>query len=100
MNYKSISLISGTLLLSTLSANGQKKDSKPNIIFILCDDMGYGDLGCYGQPFIRTPHIDAMANNYRLFIKKTCCLMAILLWANLAYGCFYPQNIRPLFMPC
>ena len=55
MNYKSISLISGTLLLSTLSANGQKKDSKPNIIFILCDDMGYGDLGCYGQPFIRTP---------------------------------------------
>ena len=54
MNYKSISLISGTLLLSTLSANGQKKDSKPNIIFILCDDMGYGDLGCYGQPFIRT----------------------------------------------
>ena len=27
-----------------------------------------------------------MANNYRLFIKKTCCLMAILLWANLAYG--------------
>ena len=56
MNYKSISLISGTLLLSTLSANGQKKDSKPNIIFILCDDMGYGDLGCYGQPFIRTPH--------------------------------------------
>ena len=49
MNYKSISLISGTLLLSTLSANGQTKDSKPNIIFILCDDMGYGDLGCYGQ---------------------------------------------------
>ena len=42
MNYKSISLISGTLLLFTLSANGQKKDSKPNIIFILCDDMGYG----------------------------------------------------------
>ena len=62
MNYKSISLISGTLLLSTLSANGQKKDSKPNIIFILCDDMGYGDLGFYGHPFIRTPHIDAMAS--------------------------------------
>ena len=51
MNYKSISLISGTLLLSTLSANGQKKDSKPNIIFILCDDMGYGDLGCYGHSY-------------------------------------------------
>ena len=69
MNYKSISLISGTLLLSTLSANGQKKDSKPNIIFILCDDMGYGDLGCYGQPFIRTPHIDAMANEGMRFTQ-------------------------------
>ena len=69
MNYKSISLISGTSLLSTLSANGQKKDSKPNIIFILCDDMGYGDLGCYGQPFIRTPHIDAMASEGMRFTQ-------------------------------
>ncbi|WP_336617080.1 arylsulfatase [Bacteroides acidifaciens] len=62
MDYKSISLVGGTLLLSALSANAQKKNSQPNIIFILCDDMGYGDLGCYGQPFIRTPHIDAMAS--------------------------------------
>ena len=53
MDYKSISLVGGTLLLSALSANAQKKNSQPNIIFILCDDMGYGDLGCYGQPFIR-----------------------------------------------
>ena len=62
MDYKSISLVGGTLLLSALSANAQKKNAQPNIIFILCDDMGYGDLGCYGQPFIRTPHIDAMAS--------------------------------------
>lgn len=34
---------------------------KPNIIYIMCDDMGYGDLGCYGQKYIHTPHIDAMA---------------------------------------
>jgi len=34
---------------------------KPNVIFILADDLGYGDLGCYGQKEIQTPHIDRLA---------------------------------------
>ncbi len=55
-------------LLSTLVAcsneSGQsvsKKSTQPNIVFLLADDMGYGDLGCYGSQSIETPHIDSLA---------------------------------------
>lgn len=33
----------------------------PNVVVIFCDDLGYGDLGCFGHPTIRTPHLDRMA---------------------------------------
>jgi arylsulfatase A-like enzyme len=34
----------------------------PNVVVIFCDDLGYGDLGCFGHPTIRTPHLDQMAS--------------------------------------
>src|SRR5512136_248078 len=36
-------------------------DKRPNLIFILADDLGYGDLGCQGQARIKTPNIDRLA---------------------------------------
>lgn len=42
---------------------------KPNIIFILCDDLGYGDLACYGQKYIQTPNIDRLAAEGMLFTQ-------------------------------
>src|SRR5687767_5306122 len=35
--------------------------SKPNVLVILCDDLGYGDLACFGHPAIRTPNLDRLA---------------------------------------
>ena len=43
------------------AALGAAANKKPNILFIVADDLGYGDLGCYGQKNIKTPNLDRMA---------------------------------------
>jgi arylsulfatase A-like enzyme len=56
--FRLISFVSYSLFLS-LAVSAQP--STPNVIFILADDLGYGDLGSYGQKLIQTPHLDRMA---------------------------------------
>lgn len=52
----------GMALSGALALTATARTTRPNIVLIVCDDMGYGDLGCYGQRYINTPHIDHMAS--------------------------------------
>ena len=57
---------------AVLSAK-DSKDSRPNFVVILCDDLGYGDLACYGHPHIKTPHLDKLAKQG---MRLTSCYAA------------------------
>jgi len=74
-------------LAALLPATGQstKPAEKPNILFILADDLGYGDLGCYGNKVVQTPIIDKLSGESMRFTDcyagasvsspSRCCLM-------------------------
>ena len=63
-------LISTGLLLTTPFIHAEKnKDKKPNVVFILADDLGYGDLSCYGQEKFETPNIDKLAQSGMRFTQ-------------------------------
>ena len=79
-------LLMGAFLLSTsVNTFAQERSKSPNIVFVLADDMGIGDLGCYGQKKIQTPNIDQLAERGLLFTHhysgstvsapSRCCLL-------------------------
>jgi arylsulfatase A-like enzyme len=63
-------ILSLAILSTNASAYGfAQAAKKPNIIFIMADDLGYGDVGCYGQKKIKTPNIDALAKQGMRFTQ-------------------------------
>ena len=57
---------------SSRAADARAVPEKPNIIFILSDDLAQGDLGCYGQKLIKTPNIDRMAEEGTRYTQAYC----------------------------
>ena len=66
MNRKFNVTLCASLALASCSQSNKEKPL-PNIIFILADDLGYGDLSCYGQKNFSTPNIDRLAQQGMLF---------------------------------
>ena len=60
---KKLLLLSLFLLSADTFAQQNSQASKPNVVLIFADDLGYGDLGCFGNPNILTPNIDRMSQN-------------------------------------
>lgn len=57
---------------ATGSATAADPPAKPNVVFVLSDDLAQGDVGCYGQKLIKTPHLDAMAKEGVRFTQAYC----------------------------
>ncbi len=67
--YTAVMLLFFTNLNAQESPETDKINKKPNIILILADDLGYGELGCFGQKKIKTPHIDSIARDGMKFTQ-------------------------------
>ncbi len=66
---KKITLLVLVIGLLTGCSSAGHADQKPNIIFIMADDLGYADLGCFGQEIINTPNLDQMAAEGIMFTQ-------------------------------
>ena len=62
-------LACGSAAAALLPLTGARRPSKPNIIVIYADDLGYGDLSCYGAGAIRTPNLDRLASRGTRFVN-------------------------------
>ncbi len=89
---KSLAVGAAVTTLSACRPTPQRSD-KPNFIIIFCDDLGYGDLGCFGSKLHHTPNLDRMAEQGTMFtsfyVTSSVCTPSR---ASLMTGC-YPKRV-------
>ena len=61
--------LTGAAVAAAAPVLSQSRTSRPNFLFILADDLGYGDLSCYGRPDYQTPHLDRLATQGVRFLN-------------------------------
>ena len=87
-------LLSLILACGSSSAFASAADPPPNFVLILCDNLGYGDVGCYGSTLHRTPHIDRLAKEGLRFASAYAASgVCTPSRASLMTGC-YPRRVN------
>jgi arylsulfatase A-like enzyme len=94
MLHRIVALFVLAIVVSTSSAvlnAADAKPARPNIIYIMVDDLGYGDLGCFGQKVVKTPNIDKLAIEGRKFTDHyaghtVCRPSRLVLWTGQHVG--------------
>ncbi|WP_182864732.1 sulfatase family protein [Rhodopirellula sp. JC639] len=69
LSFTSIVLLALLLVISLSAGTQAANDRPPNIVFMFADDLGYGDLGCYGHPYAKTPVLDQLAEEGTRFTQ-------------------------------
>jgi len=93
------------LLFICTGSMGAKEARPPNLVYIMADDLGYGDLGCFGQKTIKTPHLDRLAKNGMKFTSyyagnTVCRPSRLALWTGKHMGHTpISSNAQYLFKP-
>ncbi len=85
-------LLVATIVTLATAAHSQAEDARPNFVIIFTDDQGYEDVGCFGSPHIRTPRLDAMADEgmkFTSFYAQPICGPSR---AAIMTGC-YPMRV-------
>lgn len=89
IRFVALKVLVGWVLLGGMISQAASEDRPPNIVLILTDDQGYGDVGCFGATDFRTPHMDQLANEGSRFtsfyVSQPVCTASR---ASLLTGCY------------